>query len=106
MLRIPHCLDSRLAHGGKVVSPTHRPLSTPHKHYFSALNKQINLDVNIRAALSLQRNSLVRIPLEYALSTFFFFFFLLILPAGLDHEVHSASNRNEYQKQKNNVSGE
>jgi hypothetical protein len=32
----PHCLDNRLTDGGKVVSPTHRPLSTPHKHYFSA----------------------------------------------------------------------
>jgi hypothetical protein len=30
----------------------------------------------------------------------------LILPAGLGPGVHSASNRNEYQKQKNNVSGE
>jgi hypothetical protein len=26
MLRIPHCLDSRLTDGGKVVRPTHRPL--------------------------------------------------------------------------------
>jgi hypothetical protein len=31
MLRIPHCLDSRLTDGGKAVSPTHRPLSTPQK---------------------------------------------------------------------------
>jgi hypothetical protein len=30
----------------------------------------------------------------------------LTLPAALDPEVHSASNRNECQKQKNNVSGE
>jgi hypothetical protein len=29
MLRIPHCLDSRLTDGGKLVSPTHRPRSTP-----------------------------------------------------------------------------
>jgi hypothetical protein len=34
MLRIPHCLDSRLTDGGKVVSPTHRPRSTPQKHFF------------------------------------------------------------------------
>jgi hypothetical protein len=34
MLRIPHCLDSRLTDGGKVVIPTHRPLSTPQKHYY------------------------------------------------------------------------
>jgi hypothetical protein len=26
MLRIPHYLDNRLTDGGKVVSPTHRPL--------------------------------------------------------------------------------
>jgi hypothetical protein len=30
----------------------------------------------------------------------------LILPAALDPGVYSASNRNDYQKQKNNVSGE
>jgi hypothetical protein len=30
----------------------------------------------------------------------------LILPAGLGPGVYSASNRNEYQKHKNNVSGE
>jgi hypothetical protein len=36
MLRIPHCLDNRLTDGGKVVSPTHWPHSTPQKHYFSA----------------------------------------------------------------------
>jgi hypothetical protein len=30
----------------------------------------------------------------------------LILPAALGSEVYSAFNRNEYKKQKNNVSGE
>jgi hypothetical protein len=35
-----------------------------------------------------------------------FFPIYLILPAALGPGVHSASNRNEYQKQKNNVSGE
>jgi hypothetical protein len=34
-LRIPHCLDSRLTDGVKVVSPTHRPSFTPHKYCFS-----------------------------------------------------------------------
>jgi hypothetical protein len=29
-------LDNRLTNDGKVVGPTHRPRSTPHKHYFSA----------------------------------------------------------------------
>jgi hypothetical protein len=33
MLRIPHCLDNRLTDGRIVVSPTYRPLSTPHKHF-------------------------------------------------------------------------
>jgi hypothetical protein len=36
MLRIPHCLHSRLTDGGKVVSPTRRLRSTPQKHYSSA----------------------------------------------------------------------
>jgi hypothetical protein len=36
MLKITHCLDNRLRDGGNVVSPTHRPLSTPQKHDFSA----------------------------------------------------------------------
>jgi hypothetical protein len=35
-----------------------------------------------------------------------FFSIYLILPAALGLGVYSASNRNEYQKQKNNVSGE
>jgi hypothetical protein len=34
MSRIPHCLDSRLIDGGKVVSPTHRPHFTPQKLFF------------------------------------------------------------------------
>jgi hypothetical protein len=29
ILKIPHCLDSRLTDGCKVVSPSHRPRSTP-----------------------------------------------------------------------------
>jgi hypothetical protein len=36
MLRIPHCLDSQLTDGSKVVSPVHRPRSSPQKHYFFA----------------------------------------------------------------------
>jgi hypothetical protein len=36
----------------------------------------------------------------------FFFLIYLILPAALSPGVYSASNRNEYQKQRNNVSGE
>jgi hypothetical protein len=35
-----------------------------------------------------------------------FFSIYLILPAALGSRVYSASNGNEYQKQKNNVSGE
>jgi hypothetical protein len=33
---IPHSLDNRLTDGGKFDSPTHRPRSTPQKHYSSA----------------------------------------------------------------------
>jgi hypothetical protein len=33
MLRILHCLDNRLTDGGEIVSPTHRPRSTPQKHF-------------------------------------------------------------------------
>jgi hypothetical protein len=36
----------------------------------------------------------------------FFFSVYLILPAALGSGLYSASNRNEYQEQKNNVSGE
>jgi hypothetical protein len=36
----------------------------------------------------------------------FFFLIYLILPAALGPEVYSATNRNEYHKQKNNVSGD
>jgi hypothetical protein len=35
MLTILHGLNNRLTDGGKVVSPTHQPCSTPQKHYFS-----------------------------------------------------------------------
>jgi hypothetical protein len=35
MLWIPHCLDSRLTDGGKVVSLTNPPHFTPQKYYFS-----------------------------------------------------------------------
>jgi hypothetical protein len=33
MLRIPHCTNNRLTDGGKSVSLTHRPRSTPQKHF-------------------------------------------------------------------------
>jgi hypothetical protein len=33
MLRIPQYVDNRLTDGSKVVSPTHRPRSTPQKHF-------------------------------------------------------------------------
>jgi hypothetical protein len=34
MVRIPHCLDNRFIDGGKVVSLTHPPHSTPQEHYY------------------------------------------------------------------------
>jgi hypothetical protein len=42
MLRISHCLDSRLTDDGKFVSLTHRPRSTPQKHYFPASGTHLN----------------------------------------------------------------
>jgi hypothetical protein len=33
MIKIPHCLDNGLTDGSNVVSPTHRPHSTPQKHF-------------------------------------------------------------------------
>jgi hypothetical protein len=36
MSRLPHCLGNRFTDGGTVVSTTHRPRTTPQKHYFSA----------------------------------------------------------------------
>jgi hypothetical protein len=37
MVKIPHCTDSWLTDGGKVVSPTQLPRSTPQKHDFLLL---------------------------------------------------------------------
>jgi hypothetical protein len=34
MLRFPQCIDNRLTDGGKVVSLTHRPCSTPRNIIF------------------------------------------------------------------------
>jgi hypothetical protein len=48
------------------------------------------------------KRSRVRDPMRWMT----FFSMYLILPAALGPGVHSASNRNEYQKQKNNVSVE
>jgi hypothetical protein len=38
MLRIPHCLDSRIIDGGKVVSLKLPPHFTPQKHYYFNVN--------------------------------------------------------------------
>jgi hypothetical protein len=37
ILRIPHCLDNRLTDGGKVVSPTYRPLLSSPETLFVCL---------------------------------------------------------------------
>jgi hypothetical protein len=36
VIRISYYVDSRFTDGPEVVSPTHRPRSTPHKHFFFA----------------------------------------------------------------------
>jgi hypothetical protein len=54
------------------------------------------------------RSSVVVMALCYKVGgecIFFFFSISLILPAALGPGVYSASNRNEYQKQRNNVTG-
>jgi hypothetical protein len=71
---MPHYLDNRLRDGGKVVSLTHWPLSTPHEHYFTS-----------RKVAGSRPDEMI-------------FFKLPILQTALGPGVHSASNRNEYQK--------
>jgi hypothetical protein len=41
MIKIRRCLDNQLTDGGKVVSPMHRPRSTPQKNHFSASGTNI-----------------------------------------------------------------
>jgi hypothetical protein len=38
MLWIPHCLDNLFTDGSKVVSPMHRPRSTPQEHYYFSVS--------------------------------------------------------------------
>jgi hypothetical protein len=48
MLRITHCLDNRLTGGGKVVSPTHRPLFR--KEYILVLSSRL-LSKNVKVRI-------------------------------------------------------
>jgi hypothetical protein len=41
MLRMPHCVDNRLAGGGKVLSSTNRPRFTPQKHFLGKKTKAV-----------------------------------------------------------------
>jgi hypothetical protein len=77
MLRTPHCLDSLFIYGGKVV-------------YRSGLGT-FSTSQRIAGSRTAEVND---------------FFIYLILPAALNAGVYLASNINEYQKQKNNVSVE
>jgi hypothetical protein len=52
ILRVPHCLDNPLKHGGEVVSFTLRPRSAP-QNRFLALNSVGGL-VNFRATVRLK----------------------------------------------------
>jgi hypothetical protein len=58
--------------------------------------------VLVKGTMPQARRSRVRYPLRLI----FFLSIYLIRPAALGPGVCSATNRNEYQKQKNNVSGE
>jgi hypothetical protein len=75
MLRIPNCLDNRITDGGKVVSSTHRPRSTPQKHYFSAFGTHFCQRMSKPQVLmrpegvgSLKKNSMTSSGIEHATS--------------------------------------
>jgi hypothetical protein len=79
MLRIPHCLESRLTGGGKVVSLTLRPRSTPEKHFLLLIS--VRGSVNPRAIVRLEElGTLKKINSPHGNSN--------PLPSGL---LHSAS---------------
>jgi hypothetical protein len=56
MLRIPHCLDNRLTDGGEVVSLTHRPRSTPHKHFSASGTHESSIQMRNRKTRSSWKN--------------------------------------------------
>jgi hypothetical protein len=95
MLRIPNCLDNRITDGGKVVSFTHRPRSTPQKHNFSASGTHFSQMVCKLRGLVRQegidkfKNSFSSSGLDPA--TF------RLVAQCLNHYATAGSNRNEYQ---------
>jgi hypothetical protein len=95
-LRIPHCIEIRLTDGGKVFSSTHRQRSTPQKHYFSVFNTHFCWRLSEPPGLVRLEAGRLRVPDPMRWMHFF----------CLGPGVYLASNRNEYQKQKNNVSVE
>jgi hypothetical protein len=110
MLRIAHCLDNRLTDGGKVVSLRTGRCFIPQKHYFYASDTHFFT----------RRNSLGSYRNNNHYYYYYYYYFdstafsvswpvvsvLILKIFGLGPRIPSASNRNEYQKQKNNVSGD
>jgi hypothetical protein len=72
MLRIPHCLDSRLIDGGKIVGLTHRLRSTSQKYYFSASGAHVcqrlskHQDFILSGGLGKLKNKFISAGLELA----------------------------------------
>jgi hypothetical protein len=86
-----------------VVSPEERRSVWPEKHgHKPRPDEHCTLLANIKHLTSIHR---LTKPFCISVSCLIFSIYL-ILPAALGPGVYSASNRNEYQKQKNNVSGE
>jgi hypothetical protein len=65
MLRISHCIDNLLTDAGMVVSITHRPRSTPHKHYFSPSGTHFTGRVNPRGLVRLKVLGKLKIFLHF-----------------------------------------
>jgi hypothetical protein len=53
MLRIPHCLENRFTDRGEVVSPTHRPRSTPQNHFLISVRGSVNYMAMMRKKFAL-----------------------------------------------------
>jgi hypothetical protein len=62
MLRILHCLDSRLIDGGKVVSLTHQPHFTPHA--YDSLRREVLYNILIQFGVPMKLVRLIKMCLN------------------------------------------